>query len=65
MIHPPITDAERAKDALIESLSREVESLVARLAAATDEAMFKDAARYRHMRNSAEFRRRNGPGLYW
>ena len=33
MIHPSITDRERAKDALIESLSREVESLVARLAA--------------------------------
>jgi hypothetical protein len=25
----------------------------------------KDAARYRHMRNNAAFRDRNGPGLYW
>lgn len=24
-----------------------------------------DAARYRHMRNNAVFRDRNGPGLYW
>ena len=25
----------------------------------------KDARRYRHMRNNAAFRERNGPGLYW
>jgi hypothetical protein len=29
----------------------------------TEEA--RDAARYRHMRNNAAFRDRNGPGLYW
>lgn len=27
--------------------------------------MAEDAARYRHMRDSATFRCRNGPGLYW
>jgi len=25
----------------------------------------KDAERYRHMRKSARFQDRNGPGLYW
>jgi hypothetical protein len=27
--------------------------------------MAKDAARYRHMRKTAQFQDRNGPGLYW
>jgi hypothetical protein len=25
----------------------------------------RDAERYRHMRNNAQFQSRNGPGLYW
>ena len=27
--------------------------------------LMKDAKRYRHMRNNAAFRDKNGPGLYW
>jgi hypothetical protein len=29
------------------------------------EALLQDAMRYRHMRDTATFQDRNGPGLYW
>lgn len=48
--------------------ARWIEERIAEAILAEREARDKDtrdAERYRHMRNNAQFQSRNGPGLYW
>lgn len=66
-------DCEGCEDR-IDSMQYEITTLEEDLGGARDRiealedeltAALKDAERYRHMRKSAEFQNRNGPGLYW
>lgn len=55
--HVMATDSD---DELMREAAAELERLQAEV-----ERLRKDAERYRHMRASAGFQDRNGPGLYW
>ena len=48
-----------------DALLHEAHKVELDLLTAENAALRADAERYRHMRNSAQFRYRNGPGLYW
>jgi len=52
--------AEAERERIKAANVQEIEKVNAHIA-----ALEKNSARYLHMRNSAQFQSRNGPGLYW
>ena len=54
-----------SQDAYSEDQLRAYGAACAARIQAENEALRKDAERYRYMRNNAQFQSRNGPGLYW